>query len=606
MKYFFKTAASLLIIIFGSTGIYAQDTTDIFRVVTASNGQSFVLSPTNNVGSTIYTDIYFRIGPVYEFDSVSGISFILSKIIDAHIESELKTNGSGRKIKYYSTVDPERIGFHFECALPDLEYVLTIVNKKINSAQFDAEGVDEAKTEFRADLDSLKLLGSYVKDTKVMKKLWGKDYKKVNPYGDQKTYVRLTADDLALFHKKYFLPLNNSIYILGNFPYKETLDEAQNISKGFRSREFNPELINKVIDFRLVITNVQLLTEGREKNAMSISYQNPGARSDRIGTYCAFVLTQLMNNKNGRIQKSMKAAGIKGFKAAYDCANFYGTMVISAQAPDSNVFQGFEVMAQLIHDISQKDYFKDGEIETAQRNIEIEYNDLKANNIRGFMSMVSRYRFSNDERYITSMIDSIKSVNVEQMRNYTSDYYAEHCGVRCLMIPDTSIIDTSSDQYFALDESIGDTKFTYELNKSDIETKEAKQNLQKVIEWLKINPDIHIQINGYADAGEFMKAYNDTILRFIDSTATFHKAMPDATKKGYLRLEMMRAIKIAKAIYEAGIGEDRITGTSMVFNSDSNEGAAENRKCTITLEKIKPEVSLYEYHFGKKKPEDQN
>jgi hypothetical protein len=42
-----------------------------------------------------------------------------------------------------------------------------------------------------------------------------------------------------------------------------------------------------------------------------------------------------------------------------------------------------------------------------------------------------------------------------------------------------------------------------------------------------------------------------------------------------------------------------------VFTSDSDEGAANNRKCTVTMEKIQPRVSLYEYHFGKKKEGEQ-
>lgn len=190
------------------------------------------------------------------------------------------------------------------------------------------------------------------------------------------------------------------------------------------------------------------------------------------------------------------------------------------------------------------------------------------------------------------------------MRRYTTDYFSDHSGIRCLVTSEDLSKDTSNEQpYYPLDENIADTKFTYELNKTDIETEEAKQDLKKLIQWLKINPDVHVQINGFADEGEYMKAYSDTVLRFIDSTPTFHKAMPDITKKGYLRIEFMRAMKIAKAIYEAGITDDRISGTSMVFKSDTKEAAAENRKCTVTLEKIQPRVSLYEYHFGKKKDE---
>jgi hypothetical protein len=159
-------------------------------------------------------------------------------------------------------------------------------------------------------------------------------------------------------------------------------------------------------------------------------------------------------------------------------------------------------------------------------------------------------------------------------------------------------------QYFPLDESVGDIRFTYDLNKTEIETDEARQNLRRIIQWLRINTDMHVQVNGFSDEGEFVKSYDDSVLRFIDSTVTFHKAMPDVTRKGYLRIEFMRAMRIAKALYEAGITPDRITGTSMVFTSDTKEAAAANRKCTITLEKIKPHPSLYEYHFGHKKPED--
>jgi outer membrane protein OmpA-like peptidoglycan-associated protein len=258
----------------------------------------------------------------------------------------------------------------------------------------------------------------------------------------------------------------------------------------------------------------------------------------------------------------------------------------------------------LISDISKKDYFKEGEIEKAQKNIEIDYNNMKSTDLKRYMALVVRYRFSNDENYFTSFADSIKGVTVEQMNSYVNTYFNDIADTRDLMVQgNSSKTDSSGQQYFALDDSIGEIKFTYDLNKTDIETDEAKQNLQRVIQWLNINPDMHVQINGFSDEGEFVKSYDDSVLRFIDSTATFHKAMPDATKKGYLRIEFMRAMKIAKALYEAGISEDRISGTSMVFTSDTQEAAAGNRKCTLTFEKIHPRVSLYEYHFGKKKDE---
>ncbi len=602
MKYYYTILTFLLITLQPIVKIQAQSS-DVYRVVKSSNGQSFLLNTIG--GSTINTDVYFRIGTIYEFDSLSGISMILSKIINNHIAAELRSGG--RQVKYYGTVEPEMISFHFESSLADLDYVLNLAKDKITLPAFSESDVEEAKSAIRAEIDSMKNTESYKKDINVLKKIWGNDYKKLNPYGDQKTYLRLKADDLMAFHKRYFLPFNNTVSILGSYSDKDVLDKLQLIFKDFKSREFNPELINRVMEFKPVINTVQLISNNPDRNIATITYQNPGSRQDRTASYCAFILTQMINDKDGRIQKTMKSAGLKNLKAIYSCNNFYGTFVLSAQPTDDNFFDAITHMGQLFSDITQKDYFKEGDIEKAKRNITIEYNDLKSNNMKGFMALVTRYRFGNDENYFSGFIDSINGVNIDHMRRYATDYYTDHSGVRSLATTDDALKNASADQqYFVLDESIADSKFTYELNKTDIETDEAKQNLKRVIQWLRINTDMHVQINGFADEGEFKKAYNDTVLRFIDSTATFHKAMPDVTKKGYLRIEFMRAMKIAKALYEAGISEDRISGTSMVFTSDSKEGAAANRKCTLTLDKIKPRLSLYEYHFGKKKDEKQD
>lgn len=603
MKYCHHILVSLLILLGAFTGIEAQSSNDAFRVVKASTGQTFLLSGKGGSG-IIYTDICFRMGPIYEFDSISGISTVISKIINARIVAAL--SASGKNIKYSGTVDPEQIGFHFESSLADLDYVLSLASEKIVQAKFDQEGLDEAKTEFKADLDSLRALDSYKTESRIMKILWGNDYKKLNRFGDQMSYKNIQVGDLSEFHRRYFLPFNNTVTVLGTYSENDVLDKVQNAFKDFKSREFNPELITKVIDFKPLVNTVQLLSNGSDAGIASITFQNPGARQDRNATYCAYVLTEMINDKDGSIQKSMSAAGLKDFKAVYAENNFYGTFTISARPSGQNFADAFRRMNQLILDITQKDYFIKAEIEKAQADIEAEYKALKANDQRTFLSMVTQYRFSNDENYFPAFVDSIKAVNIDHMRGYVGDYFVDHSGVRNLSISQASLKDAAPDQqYFALDDSLSNMKFTYDLNKSDIETDEAKQNLKRIIQWMKINTDMHVQINGFADEGEFKKAYSDTVMRFIDSTATFHKAMPDAIKKGYLRIEMMRAMKIAKALYEAGITEDRITGTSMVFTSESKEAAAENRKCTLSFEKIKPRMSLYEYHFGKKKEEKQ-
>jgi hypothetical protein len=117
---------------------------------------------------------------------------------------------------------------------------------------------------------------------------------------------------------------------------------------------------------------------------------------------------------------------------------------------------------------------------------------------------------------------------------------------------------------------------------------------------LQINTDAHVQINGFADEGEYNRVKDVPLQTFIDSIPTFKKAMPDFIKTGYMRPESMRSLKLMKVFYENGIDLNRITGTSMLYTSDSKEKAAENRKCTFVVDKIKPTKSLREYHYKAK------
>lgn len=601
MKYFYGIMTCLILMLAPFVKIRAQDNSMVYQVLKASNGQTFLFNTSGSTG-TIYTDIYFRMGPVYEYDSLSGISMALSKVINTHINAELKA--SGKSIQYSGIVEPEQIGFHFESDIADIGYVLALANEKIMHLKLDAKDLKEAQTEIRKDLDSLKKVGPYATEDRIWMKIWGNDYKKLNPYGDQQTYTRLRDTDLVDFHKRYFLPSNNTVCIMGGGLKKEALNNLPDAFKEFRSRDFNPELIDKVIDFKQMINTVQLISTGPDKNMATITYQNPGARQDRYATYCAIILARLINDKGGRMQKYLSGAGLKTPRASYQYNNFYGTFTLSAQLSGHNFADAFSRMSRLIIDIGQKDYFIPEEIEKAKKDVVAEYNDMKANDMKGYLSFVARYRFSNDENYFIRLVDSVKGVTIERMHSYINEYFTDRSGVRNLVTSAAAQRNTpENQQYFAVDESVADIKFVYELNKTDIETDEAKQDLRRLIQWLTINPDMHIQINGFADQGEYTKASDSSVLRFIDTTATFHKAMPDVIRKGYLRIEMMRAMKVAKALYEAGISPDRITGTSMVFTSETKEAAAANRKCTLTIDKIRPHASLYEYHFGRKKPE---
>ena len=149
-------------------------------------------------------------------------------------------------------------------------------------------------------------------DVAIKTHLWGKDYKKLNVYGDKTTYTRITSSQFTNFHDKFFLPLNSMVVVTGTFNETEVANRLEKVFDDFRTKEFNPELIRRVIEFKPIINTVQLISEAKGPALATIAFQNPGARQDRSATYCAYMLSALINDKNGRIAKGYEHQWYQG------------------------------------------------------------------------------------------------------------------------------------------------------------------------------------------------------------------------------------------------------------------------------------------------------
>lgn len=195
------------------------------------------------------------------------------------------------------------------------------------------------------------------------------------------------------------------------------------------------------------------------------------------------------------------------------------------------------------------------------------------------------------------------AITEKQFQRFVTEYFHESPYVTALYISEDDRAELKADSLFPdLNDAVHEYTFSYRTNVTELEGAENLQKLSRLIQWLKINPELSVQINGFSDQGEFNKTYDDSIFAFIDSIPTFAKTNPDKVKKRYLRPEMMRAMRIIKTLADNGIDISRISGTSMMSTSDTREEAIANAKCTITIIKYRKPLPLYEYHYGKPKP----
>ncbi|MFN8278143.1 MAG: hypothetical protein U0T84_11725 [Chitinophagales bacterium] len=557
------------------------------------NGQTYLVTQQAS-GNNLFVEAWFRGGPLYEFDSVSGISAVVQRAIDAQVQQAIPAKAN---ISYQSVLFPDQFCFRFQGALSDLDPILKLIKEQVAVARFDEAAVQQAISAVNNYSDTLPPL-----EREIGRTLWQGDFHRMMPQGDGETYKRLHLADVRSYHSRYFQMINSSVSVTGDLNPASTLNMLVESFRDFGTNPFNPEQIVRVIQFKPVVNYVQLLDNksGKTKIETRLIYQNPGARQDRNGSFCGFILSQLINDKSGVFQQQLTGTEFSNLRAQYDCGNFYGTFTLSVTSDSRDFMDQFDFLRQIVQQISQKSFWKDGFIEVAAHNIANEISDYRKANPHWYVQQLARYRFVNDEMYFANLGDSLGRINAPMMDRYVQNYFVNRAGVRVLETPPGSMRNVMPEQqYFKMEKAVEDITFHYDQNKTDLEGDTNTQQLLKLIQWLKVNPDNHVQINGFADESEFKKANDSYVMRFLDSTPTFRKVMPETIKKGYLRIEMMRAVKIAKLLYEAGIDINRLSGTSMVFTSENEKEEAGNRKCTVTIEKILPRPSLYEYHFGK-------
>ncbi|MDB5284027.1 MAG: hypothetical protein JWO06_3102, partial [Bacteroidota bacterium] len=207
----------------------------------------------------------------------------------------------------------------------------------------------------------------------------------------------------------------------------------------------------------------------------------------------------------------------------------------------------------------------------------------------------------NDESYFPTLADSVMKVGENGLKDFIINTFNQSAHVVGLRISKADREALKVDSLFTdIDESVSKYVFKYRQNITDIENADDIIKRENLLQWLNVNTDINVQVNGFSDEHEYNRATNDTIIQFIDSIPTFQRSKKDIIKKGYLRPEMMRAIKIVKYLYDHGIAAERLSGTSMMYKSANKQEALENMKCTLTLDKYHKSPSLFEFHYGKK------
>ena len=568
-----------------------------------ANGMNALYTPITT-STDFEISLHVKTGSMYDPDSSSGLANILQTILAEKVASNLRAkkgllNFSNTRFTSYSTT--EHAVYKLSSENVNLVSCLNLLRDSVLSATFSNREIELAVQTVINDFTTDSLDPKKVFDTKILSSVFRQDLKKMNTKGNEVDLWNIDKRALNAFYTRYYGPNNTIMAASGNLSYSTFNLQFERSYINLIKSEFDPKLITQIIDLRPMVYTTQFIIE-QENTApeFTLAWQFPGTSSDVEASYCAYLLSAILNDPNNFIRIKAAKLGCKKFTVEYDANSFSGMLRVLIQPDKTNLMATLNLVRNEMARL-EKTLVNESMMTAGKYLFKKEYEQLKAS--KEYPEWVIKHWAYKDESYFPSLGDSLMQLTEKKMRSFTIEYLSRSPQVTGLLITpaDRAALQVDS-QFTNIDEKVVNYEFKYRMNITDLEGEENLNMRRNLLQFLSINKDVNAQINGLADEGEYNQAVDDTISQFIDSLPTFRRTMPEKIKKGYLKPEMMRAIKIVKFLYDNGIAADRLTGTSMKFSSTNKTEEQENMKCSITLDKLRKSISLYEFYYGKSKP----
>lgn len=559
-----------------------------FIVTKIINGMNAAFQPLPGVSNTEIT-LYIKTGSVHDNDSLSGRANMLRLIHTRKIEAAL-LKGTNRlsyqNTQFLSYTTSEQAIYKFTTNESNLTACMTLLRDSVLLANISKREIDSAVAYITAEIDSADNNVEQVYKNKLTKGAFKQDYYRVTTMGKPELLRHITPEVLKIYRTRYYVPNNSIISIIGKVNVEAAREQFEAVYNRIDKSEFDPETITKIIDFHPIIYNTQFVTNNAVQNPhFEICWQFPGTTSNQRASYCAYLLSAILNDKNNFLQVKAAKLGCREFTAQYEANSFSGVLRITLEPNKDKLYETYKLvidgMYNLYGTLMNETMVTAGKVIFAK-----EYNQLRGTT--NYADFVIKHWPFNDEFYFLSIKDTLANITDKEMQRFAYEYLHQGSYVAGLMISEEDRTALNVDSLFTdLNEDINDYVFTYRQNITDLEGDDNLKKQDKLVQWLKVNKDIYAKINGCADEGEFNKTYDDSIKTFIDSVPTFRRTMPEIIKQKHLRPEMMRAMKIIKYLYDHGISEDRLSGTSIRYKSDNEAEAAKNMKVTVSLDKLR-------------------
>ena len=172
----------------------------------------------------------------------------------------------------------------------------------------------------------------------------------------------------------------------------------------------------------------------------------------------------------------------------------------------------------------------------------------------------------NEEKWINTVQDSIEQIKLTYIQRFVQEYLIDAHYASVLLLPDSSYIKEYEEDYTNTTFHLRDYVFSFNKNTGDMDS--SSQLLNSLYQWLKINPQMTIQVVGYAGKDELNQVQDDEMLDFLEAHPDFKITQQSLIPTRKIRLDVYRALVVTRYLLDRGIPDSQVSGNGITLPSD--------------------------------------
>lgn len=528
----------------------------------------------------------FQAGTQYETDSFPGLARLAHEILAIKCRNNARLNTAGLETSFSKDLS----SFHFN-SLPSSQLQGTIAEfiRLLTTSEISDEIIREACTAILQEEKNMLEDRQYRLPLYYSKKLYGSNYLSVYPYGAYLVSPDINPLIIKRFITNTYTPYHCALTYQSAAASDFDLISQSNVWDNWRKMLFNYESINRYIDFKRIVKSTQKVFLHADSTRLEYVFLLPGVAGVEQKGLEMFALNLLIRNyfqQFAPIETSMELN-------AYD-TRFTVSLHCLPEHIDSFhplLVSGFRDFYQKIPESGYSQAISDA---MAERDLVRQTQPDK------YLALAARTTRLSNSFFMEQLEDSLQFVNTKKLYLFAAEYISQGDFVSTLQTDTLSYGKYRMDSVFSdADESTVQLSIPFTRNGYMLVENQHFSYLYKLEQWAKLNPELLIQINAFSDSREYNKAYDDSMLVFMDTLVNFKRIMPEIVKKRYLSLEMMRSMQVLRWLYLKGIPADRLSGTCQRIKSKQH-AEEENMRCTATFPAVRnPVVNYQQVQFAK-------